>query len=184
MEHAVFEATIGEYRSRLTKILRRFRIPEEDAEDLLQEAFVSLYVHWDAVREPCGYLITSVNRLCLRYQRKRRRRQTFGMDEVVLELLADPLPPSQEQFEARHDTRQLLGRLTVKQRRALYLRRILEMTPREILLSTGMEVTTTRRLVQSAIDTLARKVIEARAPKPTPAVKVKRGRGRPRKSVG
>jgi RNA polymerase sigma-70 factor (ECF subfamily) len=176
VEPAVFEATMRELLPRLSSILRRFRVPPEDAEDLLQEAFLSLYVHWDAVREKGGYLVASVRRLCQRYHHKRHRRLAQAFDEEMLELLAAPVAPPQEQFEARHDARHHLAQLTAKQRRAIYLRTILGMTPVEIASVVGTQVDSTRRLVRAAFGALTEQAAaESSAPR-SPARKPRRSR--------
>ncbi len=157
VENSVFEATLGELRPRLASILRRYRVPADDAEDLLQEAYLSLFFHWQNVRERAGYLVVTVARLCRRYHYKRHRLLAQAVDEAVLELLAEPLSPPQEQVEARHDVQAYLADLTPKRRRAVYQCRILGLTPEEVSDSQGVQPDATRRLLRFALEALARK---------------------------
>jgi DNA-directed RNA polymerase specialized sigma24 family protein len=71
------------------------------AEDVVQEAFVALFRHWDEVEYPWSYLCTTMIRLARESGRRERRRQAVetlgrpGPQEAPPELLAslDRLKP-------------------------------------------------------------------------------------------
>ncbi len=53
-------------------MLRNFEIPPEDAEDILQDAQLTLLYKWDKIRSPESWLIGTVKKKCIMYWRKRR----------------------------------------------------------------------------------------------------------------
>jgi len=114
---ARFDAFVEDEHDRLYKALYFVTGSREDAEDLSQDAFMKLWERWDRIEEiddPTGYLF----RVALNGFRMRRRRAAMAVRRAV------PLPESRDEFveaEMRADVRQLLMRLTPRQRAALLL---------------------------------------------------------------
>lgn len=117
---------------RLRTILARYRIPFEDAEDLIQDALLLLVRKGTSLRNPEAYLRITLQFRCLMYwrSRSRQRQETVAMD--LLEALADPQPPNQESAALRHDLRRLLASLPDKARQLIRLRYGLGYTAREV----------------------------------------------------
>jgi hypothetical protein len=59
-------------RPRLERVLRSFEVPPEDAEDILQDAQLTLLYKWDKIRSPENWLVGTVKKKCIMYWRKRR----------------------------------------------------------------------------------------------------------------
>ena len=83
-------------RPRLLRVAYRMLGSVADAEDVVQEAFIRwLKTERDAVREPEGFLIRTVTRLCLDVLKSaRRRRETYigpWLPEPVVQAEADML---------------------------------------------------------------------------------------------
>src|SRR6195952_6142744 len=78
-------------RPRLERVLRNFEIPPEDAEDILQDAQLTLLYKWDKIRSPESWLIGTVKKRCIMYWRKRR----VGLCEAVGSAILDLLPVRQ-----------------------------------------------------------------------------------------
>ena len=58
---------------RLMTLVRRHRIPSEDASDLVQDTLLTLYYHPGELPDPEGSAITTLNRKCTLYLRKHRQ---------------------------------------------------------------------------------------------------------------
>jgi RNA polymerase sigma-70 factor, ECF subfamily len=106
----------GEHE-RLYKALYFVTGNRQDAEELMQDAFMKLWERWDQmhkIHEPTAYLF----RVALNGFRMRRRRAAMMLRRVV------PIPEKRDVFldaEMRADVRQLLLGVTPRQRAALLL---------------------------------------------------------------
>jgi RNA polymerase sigma-70 factor (ECF subfamily) len=116
------EKLLERCRPQLSRVLFRFRIPREDAEDLLQETFLVLISKWDSVRTPEAWLAATLRNRCIIYWRRRRARIYEAMDQALLEVLAEAEPPAQERSDLRSDLGMALARLEPRQRSLLKLR--------------------------------------------------------------
>ena len=103
---ARFDTFFLEEHSRLFKALYFVTGNRQDAEELMQEAFMKLWERWDEIGridDPTGYLF----RVALNGFRMRRRRAAMAIRNVV------PVPEERDAFlevETRADVRQLLLR--------------------------------------------------------------------------
>src|SRR5436305_13296845 len=86
-------------RPRLERVLRNFEIPPEDAEDILQDAQLTLLYKWDKIRSPESWLLGTVKKKCITYWRKRPGSLAEAVDTAILDLLAAPQPPEPEKSE-------------------------------------------------------------------------------------
>jgi RNA polymerase sigma factor (sigma-70 family) len=126
------EHLLDRVASRLRAILARFRIPVEDAEDLVQDALLLLVRKGATLRSPEAYLCTTLHYRCLMYWRRRRRERQETVTLDVLETLAEPQEPTQESAVLRRDLQKLLAALPGKARRLIRLRYGLGYTAREV----------------------------------------------------
>ena len=114
---ARFDEFFEDEHERLFKALYFVTGNRQDAEELMQDAFLRLWERWDqigAISDPTGYLF----RVALNGFRMRRRRAAT----VLLKLA--PLTEERDLFaeaEMRADVQRLLLGLTVRQRSALLL---------------------------------------------------------------
>jgi len=114
---ARFDEFFEDEHERLFKALYFVTSNRQDAEELMQDAFLRLWERWDqigAISDPTGYLF----RVALNGFRMRRRRAAT----VLLKLA--PLTEERDLFaeaEMRADVQRLLLGLTVRQRSALLL---------------------------------------------------------------
>lgn len=131
MEASSLEELLPRVRPRLARVLRRYRIPSEDAEDLLQETFLLLVAKWDTIRTPEPWLFATLRNRCIVYWRRRRIQLYDLMDDTILELLAKPQAPAQERAQLRADLEVILARLSARCRSLLRLRYGLGYTPDE-----------------------------------------------------
>ena len=114
-------AVLERVRPRLGKILKAYRVPLPDSEDLVQDALLALVTRWEHVREPSLWLIGAVRHLCRRYVRRQLTSKTVRVDREQLEWLAGGAPSGEEQHGARRDLERLVQELSPQQRRLLRL---------------------------------------------------------------
>lgn len=101
------EALLDRARPRLGRVLARYNIPPDDAEDLLRDVFLTLIFQRDRVAEPEVWVLRTLKQQCLAYWRRRRRVLYSNLDaelrQSVLESGGDP--------ERRRHLRQQLARV-------------------------------------------------------------------------
>ena len=114
---AGFDTFFQEEHERLFKALYFVTGNHDDAEELMQDAFLKLWERWDriaTIEDPTGYLF----RIALNGFRMRRRHAATAIRKF------SPLPEERDAFldaDMRADVRQLLLELTPRQRAALVL---------------------------------------------------------------
>jgi len=107
---------------RLKRVLSRYRIPAQDAEDLLQETFLIMISKAGTIRNHDAWLLGTLANRCIIYWRKHRSRLWDLVDATILELLADVEAPPQETSDLRFDLDALLANLPDRCRSVLRLR--------------------------------------------------------------
>jgi RNA polymerase sigma-70 factor (ECF subfamily) len=114
---ARFDEFFDDEHEHLFKALYFVTGNRQDAEELMQDAFMKLWERWDQIdriSDPTGYLF----RVALNGFRMRRRRAATAVRKLA------PVTEERDQFaeaEMRADVRRLLLGLTVRQRAALLL---------------------------------------------------------------
>jgi RNA polymerase sigma-70 factor, ECF subfamily len=114
---ARFDEFVEDEHERLYKALYFVTGSREDAEDISQDAFLTLWERWDEIdriNDPTGYLF----RVALNGFRMRRRRATMTLRHLA------PIRTDRDEFaeaEMRADVRALLLSLSPRQRAALLL---------------------------------------------------------------
>jgi RNA polymerase sigma factor (sigma-70 family) len=139
---ASFDGFFEEEHERLFKALYFVTGSQQDAEELMQDAFLKLWERWDqinTIEDPVGYLF----RIALNGFRMRRRRAAIAVRK------ASPAAEVRDGFldaEMRADVRQLLLGLTPRQRAALMLVDLLEYPSEQAANILGVRASTVRSL--------------------------------------
>jgi RNA polymerase sigma factor (sigma-70 family) len=137
-----FDTLFEEEHERLFKALYFVSGNRQDAEELMQDAFLKLWERWDEmdrIDDPIGYLF----RIALNGFRMRRRRAAMALRRVA------PVPEGRDAFldvEMRADVRELLLGLTVRQRAALVLTDMLAYPSEQAAHIMGVRASTVRAL--------------------------------------
>ncbi len=113
---------LNEVRPEAVKILGRHRIPHQDAEDILQDAFLAYLERQDSIRDPEAWLQGTLRNRCRRYWRERRYKRYVCLDQALENLLGCGRAPAQEEVERRHDVRQVIREVSSVCREAIELR--------------------------------------------------------------
>lgn len=90
------ESVVRRVRPQLVGVLRRFRIPPDDAQDLIQEVCVDYLERADGIRDPDRWFVGALRKACLAFIRTERRRLYDAVDAALLDLAACPGSCSQE----------------------------------------------------------------------------------------
>ncbi len=132
----------------MVRLARGLVDSEGVAEELVQDAFVSLYERWDRLDEPGGYLRTAVVNRARSELRKRAVRRRIGLDRRPEEA------PGEQDYLI-----DALDRLSPKRRTALVLRFYAQLPEKEIAAVMGVRPGTVKSLVSRGLADL-RKVIQ------------------------
>ena len=138
----LFDTFFEEEHERLFKALFFVTGNRQDAEELMQDAFLKLWERWDdrqGIDDPTGYLF----RVALNGYRMRRRRAAMAVRKTV------PVPERRDGFldvEMRADVRRLLLEVTPRQRAALLLVDILGYSPKQAADILGVRASSVRAL--------------------------------------
>jgi RNA polymerase sigma factor (sigma-70 family) len=159
VEASALEALLRQVRPRLTQVLRRYHIPGQDAEDLLQEAFLLLIAKWDTIRTPEAWLFITLRNRCIIYWRRRRAQLFDLVDDAILELVAEEGGPSQERSHLRSDLEAVLARLSSRCRSILRLRYGLGCSPAEVGERLGYRPTSVPKVTRRCLSQLTRHLL-------------------------
>ena len=166
---------------RFRSMLRHYRIPPADGEDLLQTIALLALLHWNQIRQPAPWLLGTLRKRCLMYHRNRRlaaRRQVCiedrkppgDRDDARAPNLPPlpPLPAPCEPLEARIDLDRLLHRMPARHRLLLTARYRLGLADDEVAEATGLAVGSVRKVIHRALaDVRAAAAGGATAPRQT-----------------
>ncbi|MEM7480328.1 MAG: RNA polymerase sigma factor [Acidobacteriota bacterium] len=160
MESSSLEALLERSRGRLGRVLYRYRIPAQDAEDLLQETFLILVRQWETIRNPDAWLLVTLRNRCVIYWRRHKIRLFDMVDDAILEFLADGRAPSQEKADLKVDLEEVLERLPLRCRRVLRLRYGLGFTAAEAGKRLGYQPSSIPKVTHRCLAQLAQQLLE------------------------
>lgn len=151
------ESLLVSLRPRIRATFARFRIPPEEAEDILQEALLAFVTKGDAVHSPEPWLLGTLRNRCLLYWRSRRRRLYDAVDTALLESTASG-DPEHEQRELQRDLHSLIGSLPPRCRSLLRLRYGLGYEADEVADRMGYRHSSIRKVTLRCISALTQKM--------------------------
>ncbi len=155
------EELLLQVQPKLTQILGRYRIPAQDADDVLQETFLTLIHKWDVVRNPEAWLVVTLRNRCLIYWRNKRKYLSQAVDTAILEMLTEPEEPQQKKIELRFDLDRLIGRLPARCRSLLRLRYSLGCSSSETAERMGYQPSSIRKVNSRCLASLTKELVEA-----------------------
>lgn len=156
-----FDDLLKRAEPRLKRMLALYRIPPEDAEDLVQQALLALLYQWEQVRDPESWLMGTLKRHCLMYWRKDRRRIYSAVDSALLEWLSGAVSPPQERADLLCDLDNLLGRLPSRCRSVLRLRFRWGYEPPEVARHLGYRESSIGKITTRCLAALSRELLAA-----------------------
>ena len=145
----------------MKKVLSVYRIPTEDAQDVVQQTMLALVYQWEKVRDPECWVLGTLRRNCLMYWRTQRRRLYQSVDATLLEWLSEPVPPDQERAALFSDLANLMERLPPRCRSLLKLRFGLGYEPPEVAEKMGYRVSSIGKITTRCLAALSREMLAA-----------------------
>ncbi len=163
-EESSLDEVLKTIEPRMKRILYRYRIPEQDAEDLLQHTLLTLLYKRDEIEKPEPWILATFRNRCIMYWRSRQSQLHQAMDSTILELFAEPGPPTQESTELSHDLERSIARLPMRCQRVLRLRYGLDYGPSEVAQALGYKPSSIRKITNRCLAALARQLVIAGFP--------------------
>jgi RNA polymerase sigma-19 factor, ECF subfamily len=155
------ELFLDRVRPRLKAFFAHHRIPPQDTEDLLQQAFLALIYQRRDIRDPEAWLFGTLRNKCRLYWRERRRRLYDGVDEAVLQCIAGSTAPAQERADLRRDLERILDQLPERCRALLSLRYNQGYEPPELAEHLGYSPNSISKITNRCLAALARQLVAA-----------------------
>jgi len=145
----------------LQAILGRFRIPPEDADDLVQQALLQFVRKRSQIQSPEPWLRGAVKNECRMYWRGRSRKLTVAVDQGVLDVMAGGTADDPERAILRRGLSRWLAALPWNCRSLLQLRYGMELNVREVAKRTGYRPASVDKVTKRCLDALSRKMAAA-----------------------
>ena len=156
---AFFEELVETLYPKARATLRRFRLPPEDAEDILQDTFMAFLRKRDEIYNPEAWLTGTLRKRCLMYWRKKRRSLLTAVDESILEALARPAVPHQEGLDLTRDLDRALCGLPPRCRKLLELRYRQDCDPKEAAARLGYRSSGIYKILERCLAALTRGLV-------------------------
>jgi RNA polymerase sigma factor (sigma-70 family) len=152
-------------RGRIVRVLQMYRIPVEDAEDLIQTVLLLAVSKWSGIRDPKAWLIGTLQKRCILYWRwqMKQRRRFKPLDDATALLAA---APAQARWELLADLGAAARRLPTSQRRLVVLRFQLGLTPSEAAAAAGLAHSSVRKILSRGLAGLREQLSELRPQRP------------------
>ena len=146
---------LAELEVPLARTLSRFRIPAQDAEDLLQETLLIFLTKRAEVRDPAAWISTTLRHRCVIYWRRRRRALVQTFDEILLESLSPGTEAAQTRSLLTHDLSRAISHLPERCRAILRLRYALDRDGCEVAESLGYRESSIRQVTNRCLSALS-----------------------------
>lgn len=154
------EPFLKSVRPRMKVLFAHYRIPPQDTEDIVQQALLALLYQRQAIRDPEAWLMGTLRNKCLLYWRERRRKLYDAVDAAVLELMAEPMAPEQEDADVRRDLAMAIERLPERCRALLSLRYNQGYEPPELAKRLGYSPTSISKTTNRCLAALTRELAQ------------------------
>jgi RNA polymerase sigma factor (sigma-70 family) len=146
-------------RPKLERILLHFRIPAQDAEDLIQDVLLSLVSRRPRLESPEAWLLAGLRYRCLMYWRSKRRSLYRTVDATLLEGLAEPAAPESERADLARDLDRCLTSIPTRCRSVLKLRYALGLRPPEVARELGYNSNSIATITRRCLAALCQKLV-------------------------
>lgn len=156
-QREAFGGLVERYQDRLFRYVRHLGFGDEDAADIVQDAFVRAYRHLRRCGDPSrfgGWIFKITGNLCRTAGARARRREMLDVESVTL---VDPGSGPGSELEAssdKHHIRASLDELPFEQREAVILFYMMEYSVREIAALTGASTSAVKMRLKRAREAL------------------------------
>lgn len=160
-EEGEVESLLRREMPRLGRILSSFRVPPQDAEDLIGNVLLQFVRKRSIITNPQGWLRGAVRNECRMYWRGHSRRLTVAVDQGVLDALAGTDEPDPERAILRDGLGRWLATLPRNCRSLLRMRYGLELNDREVAARTGYRPGSVDKVTRRCLQKLSRRIAGA-----------------------
>ncbi len=152
-------ALLADVKPTALRICSRYRIPPQDAEDMLQQTTLAMLDSRRPIHNPRAWFAGTLRNQCLMYWRRRRRRLYQAVDSAVLEALADPTEPEQRRVEFSRDLSRTMRSLPDRCRNVLKLRYGLGCRPKEAAERLGYRTSSIYKILERCLAALSKNLL-------------------------
>jgi RNA polymerase sigma-70 factor (ECF subfamily) len=156
---ASFESFLSRVQPRLKVLFVRYRIPPQDTDDIVQQALLALVYQRQEIRDAEAWLLGTIRNKCLLYWREQRRKLYEAVDAAVLEFMAEPTAPDQEETDRRRDLANAIERLPERCRSLLALRYRHGYEPLELAERLGYSPSSINKITTRCLAALTRHLV-------------------------
>ncbi len=145
-DRVTFDALYAREYAAMVRLAHTLVDTQQQAEEIVQDAFAAVFQRFDKIDHPVAYLRTSVLNGCRRALRRRmlRRRQ--------------PIPPDRDGELGFNHVVDAIRRLPSRQRSMIVLRYDLQLTDPEIAETLGVPIGTVKSTLHRALATLRKEI--------------------------
>jgi RNA polymerase sigma factor (sigma-70 family) len=161
---ASIDELIEAVRPKVRRVFAQYRIPHQDAEDLMQEALIVTFKRWADIYFKEGWLLVTLRHKCSIYWREKRTGRVQAVDPSFLESLSEPVSPEQERAEMLWDLDRLFDCLEERHSALLSLRYLFGYSTAQCAEILGYNVSSVRKLSCRAVAKMLRRLDESRPP--------------------
>lgn len=161
-----FDELVVRYRGKILRLVISVLGPHADAEDIVQDIFVKVYLSLDRFRGDASfstYLYTSTVNRCRDELRRTKIRRLFSLDEWLSNNgHAHPAHESRQSVdddESRQAVRHAMKRLPSQTQMLLYLREVEELSYKELADIMGVEIGTIKSRLARGRDRLREELL-------------------------
>jgi RNA polymerase sigma factor (sigma-70 family) len=145
----------------MKRLLAVYRIPADDAQDVVQQTLLALLYQWEKIRDPECWVLGTLKRHCLMYWRTQRRRLYSAVDAAILEWLSQPVAPAQERADLVADLESVIEKLPPRCQSLLKLRFRLGYEPPEVAAKMGYRASSIGKITTRCLAALSREMMAA-----------------------
>lgn len=156
-----FTALAERIEPELRRIITFFKVPVDDAEDILQDLFLLFLTQRAQIRTPDAWLAGTLRLRCKVYWRKRRRRLLEAIDDTLLAELAGPVEARQEHDDLTRDLSRAIRKLPDRCRSLIQLRYGLGCDDPEVASSMGYSAVSVRKIASRCLSALTNQILAA-----------------------
>lgn len=143
----------------LARTLSRFRIPAQDAEDLLQDTLLLFLTKRAEVRDPAAWISTTLRHRCIIYWRRRRHALVQTVDEALMEALGGGCEGEQNRSLLACDLSRAIAHLPERCRAILRQRYALDRDGSEVAASLGYRESSIRQVTNRCLSALSAQMV-------------------------
>lgn len=151
---ADFTAFVEGAQSRLSRVAVLLTGNRSTAEDLVQEALIRTYLHWDTVRPEGAYAYTRRTLVNLNTDRWRRRHLEPVLGDLADDRASGSASRAYATVDQRDDIVSELAGLTARERSIVVLRYYLDLTERQVAEELEISVGTVKSTCSRALSRL------------------------------